>query len=77
MTKQLDQMWEYGEPCKGDNRTNLRCKLCGMEIFGGITCLKYHLAKIPGHDVHIFPRATLDIVLIAKNSILDTTRKKD
>ena len=65
------------EPCEDDNRANLRCKLCGMEMFGGITCLKYHLAKILGHDVNICPIATPNIVLIAKNTILHTTRKRD
>lgn len=68
---------EYGEPCEDDNGTRLRCKLYKMEMLGEITCLKYHLAKIPAHDVDIFPIATPNIVLIAKNSILDTTRKRD
>jgi hypothetical protein len=32
----------------------LNCKICGMEMFGGISHLKYHLAKIPGNEVGIF-----------------------
>jgi hypothetical protein len=39
--------------------------------------LKYHLAKIPGHEVEIFPTTTPDVVLIAKNSILDIVKKKN
>jgi hypothetical protein len=77
MAKPLDPMWEYGEPYEGHNRTRLNCKLCGMEMFGGINHLKYHLAKIPGHEVDIFPAATPDVVHIAKNSILDIARKRD
>ena len=72
----MDPMWEYGEPMD-HNRTKLSCKLCGMEMYGGINCLKYHLAKVPGHEVEIFLAATPDVVLVAKNSILDITRKKN
>jgi hypothetical protein len=38
-----------------------------MEMFGGINCLKYHLAKIVGNEVGIFPTFTLEIVHIAIN----------
>jgi hypothetical protein len=73
----LDPMWEYGEPYEGHNRTKMSCKLRGMEMSGGINCLKYDLSKIPRDEVEIFPASTLDVVLIAKNSILDTARKKN
>jgi hypothetical protein len=53
MAKPMDPMWEYGEPYEGHNRTKLSCKLCGKEMSGGINRLKYHLAKIPGHEVEI------------------------
>lgn len=76
MPKPLDQMWEYGEPCGDANRTKLSCKLCGMEMLSK-NCLKYHFAKISRHDVDICHIAIPDIVLIAKNSILDTARKRD
>jgi hypothetical protein len=71
----MDPMWEYCEPMD-HNRTKLSCKLCGMEMYGGINHLKYHLAKVPGHEVEIFPTTPLDVVYVAKNSILDITRKK-
>ena len=76
MAKQMDPMWEYGEPYEGHNRTKMSCKLCGMAMFGRINHLKYHLVKISGHEVDIFPAATPD-VLSAKNSILDIARKKE
>jgi hypothetical protein len=77
MAKPMIPMWEYGEPYEGHNRTKLSCKLCGKEMFGGINHLKYHLTTIPGHEVEIFPVVTPNVVLIAKNSILDITRKKN
>jgi hypothetical protein len=77
MAKPLDPMWEYGEPYEAHNRTKLSCKLCGKEMSGGINLLKYHLAKIVGHEVEIFATGIPDVVLIAKNSILDIARKKN
>jgi hypothetical protein len=44
---------------------------------GGINSLKFHLAKIPGHEVELFLVVTPNVVLIAKNSILDITGKKN
>lgn len=70
MGKPLDQMWEYGEPCEDDIRTKMRCKLYGIKMFGGITHLKYHLAKIPVHDVDIFPIATQTLSLLQRTQFL-------
>jgi len=77
MAKPLDPIWESDEPYEGHNKTRMNCKLCGMEMFGGINCLKYHLAKILGHEVNIFHAAPPNVVHIAKNSILDIARKRD
>jgi hypothetical protein len=77
MPKPLDPMWEYGLPYDGHNRMRLNCKLCGMEMFGGISRLKYHLAKIPGNEVGICPASTPEIVHIANQSIFDMNRKRD
>jgi hypothetical protein len=41
-------MWEYGLPYDGHNIMRLNCKLYGMEMFGDISRLKYHLAKSQG-----------------------------
>jgi hypothetical protein len=35
------------------------------------------LPKFPGHEVEICPAVIPDVVLIAKNSILDIARKKN
>ena len=51
MPKFLDPFWEHGIPEDGSNRQRLNCKLCGQLMTGGITKLKYHLAKIPRRDV--------------------------
>ena len=75
MPKPLDPMWEYSLPYDGHNKTRLNCKLCGMEMFGGISHLKYHLAKISGNEVGIFPTSTLEIVHIANQSIFATGRR--
>jgi hypothetical protein len=77
MPKRLDPMWEYGLPYDGHNRMRLNCKLCGMEMFGGISRLKYHLAKIPGNEVGICPTSALEIVHIANQSIFDIIGKRD
>jgi hypothetical protein len=77
MSKPLEPMWEYGLPCNGHNKMKLNCKLCGMEMFGGISHLKYHLAKISGNEVGIFPASTLEIVHIANQSIFAMGRKRD
>jgi hypothetical protein len=48
-----------------------------MEMFGGISGLKYHLFKILGHEVDICPASTLEVVHIANQLILDIARKRD
>ena len=59
MPKALDSMWVYSEPLEGFNRQNLTCKLCGKEMTGGMSWLKYRLAQILGHEVGICEQATL------------------
>jgi hypothetical protein len=77
MPNPLDTMWEYGLPYDGHNRMRWNCKLCGMEMFGGISRLKYHLAKIPGNEVEIRSASTPEIVHIANQSIFAMSRKRD
>jgi hypothetical protein len=64
MPKPLDPMWEYGLPYDGHNRMRLNCKFSGLGMFGDISYLKYHLAKIPRIEVGIFPTSTPKIVHI-------------
>jgi hypothetical protein len=48
-----------------------------MEMFGKISCLKYHLAKILGNEVGICPISTPEIVHIANQSIFYMNRNGD
>jgi hypothetical protein len=77
MPKPLDPMWKYGLPYDGHNRMRLSCKLCGMEIFGGISRLKYHVAKIPGNDVDICKASTPNLVHIVNQSTFEMNKKRD
>jgi hypothetical protein len=76
MPKPSDPMWEYGLPYDGHNRMRLNCKLRGMEIVR-INRLKYHLAKIPGNEVGVFPGPTPQIVHIANQSMFYMNKKRD
>ena len=70
MPKILDPFWQYGEPEDGNNRKNLTCKLCGHHMSGGVDRLKYHLAKLPGHDVGLCTAVTPEIMRSAHDAIL-------
>ena len=77
MPKPLDSMWAYGEPVDPHNKQKLNCKLCGKEIYGGISRLKYHLAKIPGHGVGICEHVTPEVMRLAAKSVLDYANEKE
>ena len=77
MPKPLDPFWQYGEQEDGTNRQNLKCKLCGHHMTGGISKLKYHLAKLPGHDVGLCTALTPKIMRFAHDSIHENNIKKD
>ena len=77
MPKPLDPMWEYGQPIDPNNRQSLNCKPCGKDICGGISCLKYHLAKVVGHEVDVCLAVTPEVMCIANQSLLDMARKRD
>ena len=77
MPKPLDPMWEYGQPIDPNDRQRLTCKLCGKDIYAGISRLKYHLAKLVGHEVDVCPAVTLEVMPIANQSILDMAKKRD
>jgi hypothetical protein len=65
MSKALDSMWVFGEPVELPNRQILTCNMCGKTIYGGISCMKYHLAKIIGFDVEICLKSTQKVMHIA------------
>jgi hypothetical protein len=77
MSKALDPMWVYGEPVELPNRQILTCNLCGKNIYGGISRLKYHLAKIIGFDVDICLNSRPEIMCIANQSLIDMANKRD
>lgn len=55
MPKGLDTFWEYGEVVGGANQAYILCKLCGTKMLGGVTRLKYHLARLSAHDADVMP----------------------
>jgi hypothetical protein len=55
----------------------LTCKFFGKRIYGGISRLKYHLAKITGFDVDIYLNSSLEIMRIANQSLIDMANKRD
>ena len=71
MPKPLDAMWVYGEPVQLPNRQILTCNLCGTRICGGISRLKYHLARMSGFDVGPCTKTNPKIMHIATKSIMD------
>jgi hypothetical protein len=70
-------MWEYGDPEGAFNRQTLYYKLCKVRMIGGITQLKYHLAKILGHEVDICPNSTAEIMHIANKALEELGLTRD
>jgi hypothetical protein len=77
MLKPLDPFWVYGIPEDGTNRQQLSCKFCGQKMSRGICRLKYHLFKIPEHDVDVCPNNNSKIMRIAFDSLEAKDKKKD
>ena len=77
MPNPLDPLWEHGQPIDPNNRQKLNCKLCGKDICGGISRLKYILAKLVRREVDVCPAVTLEVMRIANQSILDMDKKRD
>jgi len=76
MPKALDPFWEYGEPDGGTNRAYLSCKLCGTRMTGGVTRLKYHLARLTGHDVGICAVSSVELIQKVFEASDEKDRKK-
>jgi hypothetical protein len=77
MPKPLDPFWAYGIPEDGTNRQRLSCKLCGVNMSGGICRLKYHLAKILEHDVEVCRKTNPEIMRIAFDSLEAKDKRKN
>ena len=56
---------------------NLSCKLCGHRMSRGDNRLKYHIAKLPGHDVGLCTTVTPDVMRSVHDLIHEKNRKKD
>ena len=77
MPKNLDPFWEYGIPDGGTNRAYLACKLCGTKMTGGVTRLKYHLARLSGHDVGVCTVSSPELIQKALEAIEEKDKKKE
>eukprot|EP00253_Pinus_taeda_P017244 PITA_17244 len=77
MPKALDPFWEYGNPDGGTNRAYLTCKLCGTRMTSGVTGLKYHLARLSGHDVGICTISSLKLIQKSLKVIDEKDRKEE
>ena len=77
MPKALDPFWQYVDPEDGTNRQQLNCKLCGQHMTGDISRLKYHLAKLPSHDVGLCTAVTPEIMRMAHDAIHLKDRKRE
>ena len=53
---------------------NLKCKLCGHHMTGGISRLKYHLAKLPRNDVSLCTGVNPEIMRSTHDSIHEKLR---
>eukprot|EP00253_Pinus_taeda_P015582 PITA_15582 len=77
MPKALDPFWEYGNPDGGTNHAYLTCKLCGTRLTGGVTRLKYHLARLSGHDVGVCTISSPELIQKSLEAIDEKDRKKE
>eukprot|EP00253_Pinus_taeda_P014538 PITA_14538 len=77
MPKALDPFWEYGELDGRTNRAYLSCQLCGTKIIGEVTQLKYHVARLTGHDVGICTVSSSKLIQKALEAIDAKDRKKE
>ena len=77
--KALDPFWEYGEAVGGANQALISCNLCGTKMSGGITRLKYHLAKLSAYDAaDVMPCmvSSAEVIQKAREAIAEQDRKK-
>ncbi|KAL0412267.1 UNVERIFIED_CONTAM: hypothetical protein Slati_3816400 [Sesamum latifolium] len=65
MPRQKDQIWEHATN-EGDR---IRCNICQATFKGGITRIKYHLARITCNDVRPCPVVSDELCQIAKKAV--------
>ena len=66
--------WHFGIPVEG-NRNNIKCKLCGKIVKGGITRLKQHIAHFKG-EVKGCPRVNGKVRENMMKLLLDAKAKE-
>ena len=77
MSKVLDPFMEYAKSVDPHNRQKLRCNMCGKEMMGGTSRLKYHLAQLARHELDICKNSTPKIIHRGKLAIEGIGKRKD
>ncbi|XP_042479700.1 uncharacterized protein LOC122060641 [Macadamia integrifolia] len=76
MGRQKDKFWQHAEPL---DSSHFKCEFCEKQVYGGVTRLKYHLAKVSGHDVAPCEKVSDDVqaeALLAINSESSSKKRK-
>ncbi|KAF9618936.1 hypothetical protein IFM89_002931 [Coptis chinensis] len=68
MPRVRDPLWEYVELTAQKKN---KCRFCQVEISGGISRLKYHWAKMIGHDVSPCTAVTDEVMELALNAVTE------
>ncbi|XP_042489815.1 uncharacterized protein LOC122069792 [Macadamia integrifolia] len=76
MRRQKEKFWQHAEQL---DSSHFKCKFCEKQVYGGVTRLKYHLAKVSGHDVASCEKVSDDVqakALLAINSESSSKKRK-
>ena len=78
MPEALDPFWEYGEAVGGANQAYISCNMCGNKMLGGVTRLKYYLARFSAYDADVMPCMVSSAEVIQKllKQLLNKTKRK-
>nr|XP_051221683.1 uncharacterized protein LOC127339931 [Lolium perenne] len=70
-----DMGWEWGFNSNPNDKTKLKCKLCGHESTGGINRLKHHLGHV-GNVVSKCKKVSEEVKERCRENIEETSKKK-
>ncbi|XP_042483477.1 uncharacterized protein LOC122063838 [Macadamia integrifolia] len=76
MGRQKEKFWQHAEQL---DSSHFKCKFCEKQVYGGVTRIKYHLAKVSGHDVASCEKVSDDVqaeALLAINSESSSKKRK-
>ncbi|XP_042479732.1 uncharacterized protein LOC122060684 [Macadamia integrifolia] len=76
MGRQKEKFWQHAEQL---DSSHFKCKFCEKQVYGGVTRLKYHLAKVSGHDVASCEKVSDDVqakTLLVINSKSSSKKRK-